>query len=77
MTRGFVTNSQEWLRTYHMRSISETSNSIDKMRFPAKTRKRLPWRKNTEEFLRWDVHNLRQYSHLRYLQPHMVGPMAG
>ena len=60
-----------------MRSISETSNSMDKARFHANIRKRLPWRKDVEEFLRRDVHNVRQYSYLRYLEPELVRPMAG
>jgi hypothetical protein len=60
-----------------VRSISETSNSIDRARFPLKIRNRLPWRKNVEEFLGRDVHNVRQYSYLRYLQPEVVRPMAG
>ncbi len=77
MTYEFVEDPQEWLRAYHMRSISETVNSMDKARFPARIRKRLPWRKGTEEFLRRDVHNVRQYAYLRYLEPELVRPMAG
>ncbi len=77
MTYEFVDDPQEYLRAYHMRSISETGNSMDKARFPGKIRKRLSWRKRTEELLRKDVHNARQYSYLRYLQPGLVRPMAG
>jgi hypothetical protein len=50
---------------------------MDKTRFPAKIRKRLAWRKRTEELLRKDVHNASQYSYLRYLEPKLVRPMAG
>ena len=50
---------------------------MDKARFHANIRKRLPWRKDVEEFLRRDVHNVRQYSYLRYLEPELVRPMAG
>jgi transposase len=77
MTYEFVEDPQKFLERYHMRSISETGNSMDKTRFPAKIRKRLAWRKRTEELLRKDVHNARQYSYLRYLEPKLVRPMAG
>jgi transposase len=77
MTYELVKDPQGWLEAYHMRSISETVNSMDKTRFPAKIRKRLYWRKRTEELLRKDVHNVRQYSYLRYLEPDLVRPMAG
>jgi transposase len=77
MTYEFVDDPQHWLEEYHMRSISETGNSMDKMRFPGKIKKRLAWRKRTEELLRKDVHNARQYSYLRYLEPKLVSPIAG
>jgi transposase len=77
MAYEFVDDPQAYLRTYHMRSISETVNSMDKARFPTKVRKRLPWRKRTEQLLRKDVHNARQYSYLQYLEPELVKPMAG
>jgi transposase len=77
MTYEFVDDPQEYLRVYHMRSISETANSMDKARFPARIRKRLSWRKRTEEFLRKDVHNVRQYCYLRYLEPDLVRSMTG
>lgn len=77
MTYEFVDDPQKYLGVYHMRSISETANSMEKMRFPVKIRKRLSWRKRTEELLRKDVHNARQYSYLRYLEPRLVKPMAG
>lgn len=77
MTYEFVDDPQKFLEAYHMRSISETGNSMDKTRFPWKIRKRLAWRKRTEELLRKDVHNVRQHSYLRYLEPRLVRPMAG
>ncbi|MDG7001145.1 MAG: hypothetical protein JRN15_18780, partial [Nitrososphaerota archaeon] len=72
MTYELVADPQTWLATYHMRSISETVNSMEKRRFPSKLRKKLTMRKDTEEFLRQDVHNLRQYSYLSYLQPDLI-----
>jgi transposase len=75
MLYGFVDDPQQWLRVYHMRSISETANSMDKRRFPSKLKKRLAWRKDVESFLRRDVHNIRQYSYLSYLQPDLIKKM--
>lgn len=75
MMHAFVENPQEWLRVYHMRSISETANSMDKRRFPWKLKKRLAWRKQAESFLRRDVHNIRQYSYLSYLEPDLIREM--
>jgi transposase len=72
MTYGLVQDPQGWLQTYHMRSISESVNSVDKRRFPWKLKKKLAWRKETESLLRRDVYNVRQYSYLSYLQPDMV-----
>jgi len=72
MMYEFVDDPQRWLSIYHMRSISETANSMDKRRFPWKLRKRLAWRKDVESFLRRDVHNIRQYSYLSYLQPDLI-----
>ena len=72
MMYEFVDDPQRWLSIYHMRSISETANSMDKRRFPWKVKKRLAWRKDVESFLRRDVHNIRQYSYLSYLQPDLI-----
>lgn len=77
MMYGLVEDPQGWLRVYHMRSISESVNSVDKRRFPWKLKKRLPWRKETESFLRRDVYNVRQYSYLSCLQPDMVVKLTG
>ena len=75
MMYAFVDDPQRWLSVYHMRSISETANSMDKRRFPWKLKKRLAWRKDVESFLRRDVHNIRQYSYLSYLQPDLIKKM--
>ena len=45
-------NPQEWLEEDHMRSISESVNSMMKRKMPAKIRKKLPERKKTEEILK-------------------------
>jgi transposase len=75
MMYEFVDDPQRWLRVYHMRSVSETANSMDKRRFPWKLKKRLAWRKDVESFLRRDVHNIRQYSYLSYLEPDLIKKM--
>ena len=72
MLYGFVDNTQEWLQEYHMRSISESVNSMMKRNMPVKVRKKLPLRKNTEEILKINMHNLRQYSYLRHTDPEMI-----
>jgi transposase len=75
MTLGLVADPQRWLEEYHMRSISETVNSMEEARLPTKVRKKLSMRRNTEEFLKQDVHNLRRYGYLGYLQPKMINPV--
>ena len=72
MLYALITDPQKWLEGYHDRSISETGNSMDKKRFPAKIRKKLSERKGTEETLRINVHNVRQIGYLRYLAPHLL-----
>lgn len=72
MTHSLVDDPKSWLETYHMRSLSETVNSIEKRRFPQKLRKRIATRRGVEAFLRRDVHNLRQYSYLTYLEPDLI-----
>ena len=72
MMYEFVEDPQQYLKVYHMRSISETANSMDERRFPWKLKKRLAWRKQAESFIRRDVHNIRQYSYLSYLEPDLI-----
>ena len=55
-----------------MRSISESVNSMMKRKMPVKVRKKLPMRKKTEEILKINMHNLRQYSYLRHTDPEMI-----
>jgi transposase len=68
----FVDDPQSWLHVYHMRSISESINSVDKRKFPWKLRKKLAWRRAAESFLRRQIYNIRQYHNLSYLQPSMI-----
>ncbi len=72
MTHALVLDPQQWLSVYHMRSNAETVMSMLKRRLPAKIRKKLPERKKTEEFLKADVHNVRQCCYLTYTHPEML-----
>ena len=67
---------QEWLEHYHMRSISETVNSMVKCRFGAPLRKRLESRKETETRLKLVGHNIRRVGYLEIMGdvvPHWRG----
>ena len=77
MLYNFMDNPQEWLEKYHMRSLSESVNSMMKRKMPAKIRKKLPQRKKTEESLKINMHNLRQYSYLRHTSPEMIRDYRG
>jgi transposase len=72
MLYRFVENPQSWMEQYHMRSISESVNSMIRRKMPVKIRKKLPQRKETEETLKINMHNLRQYSYLRHTNPEMI-----
>lgn len=67
-----ILDPQGFLNVYHDRSISETVNSMMKRREPIPIRKRLPWRKDSEEHLKKDIHNLRQSCYLTYLAPSLT-----
>ena len=58
---------QKWLEQYHMRSISETVNSMVKCRFGAPLRKRLDARKVTETQLKNVAHNVRRIGYLEIM----------
>jgi transposase len=75
MTHELVDDPQGWLRTYHMRSISETVNSMDKTRFPWKIRRRIHHRRDAAGSLRVYIHNIRRYAYMRYIQPEFVSPI--
>ncbi|MHB8395608.1 MAG: transposase [Thermoplasmataceae archaeon] len=59
MRYRFLEETQPWMEQYHMRSISESVNSMMK-------------RKRTEESLKINTHNLRQYCYLRHTDPDMI-----
>jgi transposase len=72
MMHAFVEDPQGWLGEYHMRSISETVNSVDKTRFPWKIRKRLPWRRDAAGAIRVYTYNVRRCVYMAYVQPQYV-----
>ncbi len=64
---------QKWLEQYHMRSISETVNSMVKCRFGAPLRKRLDPRKETEKKLKLVAYDIRRIGYIEILdgiKPH-------
>jgi transposase len=69
MLLAFITNPQKWLEEYHSRSISESSNSVIKRRFPRNLLKRDVTRRKLEAFLRACIYNLRQLNYIHYLCP--------
>jgi transposase len=72
MLHALVTHPQVWFEDYHNRSVSETGNSMLKRRESTKIRKKLSERKDTEETLKFNVHNIRQIGYLWYLAPHFL-----
>jgi hypothetical protein len=59
---------QRWLEHYHMRSISETVNSMVRCRFGAPLRKRLDPRKETETKLKLVAHDIRRIGYIEILE---------
>lgn len=72
ITLDLVKDPQNWLRIFHDRSISETVNSMMKRRESTKIRKRISSRKWIEEFLKGNIHNIRQCCYLIYLAPQYI-----
>jgi transposase len=68
MLLDFIEDPQEWLREYHLRSISETVFSAFKRTFPIPLRKRLVLRRKMEAFGRVCDYNLKRLCYLRYLK---------
>ncbi|MEA1904291.1 MAG: transposase [Candidatus Hadarchaeota archaeon] len=68
MLLNFIENPQRWLRSYHLRSISEAAFSTYKRDFPAPLRKRILRRRKGEAFARACDYNLKRLCYLRYLQ---------
>ena len=67
MLGSLYNNPQNWLEQYHMRSISETVNSMIKIRFGDRITRRLDYRKKTQTFLKQVAHNVRRMGYLKIL----------
>lgn len=67
MLLAFIVDPQKWLEEYHIRSISESGNSVLKRRFPRNLLKRDYTRRKCEAFSRACIYNLRQLNYIHYL----------
>lgn len=67
MLLEFLHTTQQWLREYHMRSLSETRNSTDKRVFPRPLLKRLVNRRHVEGYAEACRYNVRQLVYIHYL----------
>jgi transposase len=68
MLLDFMDDPQQWLREYHLRSISETVFSTYKRGFPAPLQKRIPQRRKKEAFGRVCDYNMKRLCYLRHLK---------
>lgn len=66
MLLDFINYTQQWLREYHTRSISETRNSTDKRVFTRPLLKRLDCRRHVEGYARACRYNIRQLVYVHY-----------
>lgn len=68
MHYGFIQNTQEWLRDYHKRSLSETVNSTYLRMFPKPLARRVRSRRLYEAFARTCDYNIKRLVYLKYLE---------
>jgi transposase len=68
MHYSFVENTQEWLREYHKRSLSETVNSTYLRMFPKPLARRMRLRRKYEAFTRACGYNIKRLVYLKYLE---------
>lgn len=68
MVFPLLEDPQDWMRHYHMRSISETVNSMIECRFGYPLRKRLDPRKETETRLKLVGHNIRRVAYIQIIE---------
>jgi transposase len=71
MLSQFIKDPQSWLRQYHQRSISESVNSAFLRMFEKKLTRRIRSRRITESIARACDYNIKRFSYLRYLAPHL------
>ncbi len=71
MFHQLIEDPQAWLRDYHQRSVSESVNSAFKRMFEKKLTRRIRSRRITESMIRSCDYNIKRFSYLRYLAPHL------
>lgn len=67
MVADLLDHPQQWLEDYHLRSISETGNSVINRANPQPLRKKRERRIETEDFLRGVAYNVKRLAYLAYL----------
>lgn len=67
MLADLLDHPQEWLRLYHGRSNSETGWSVIDKLCPRPLRKRIDERKETEDYARGVVYNIKRLAYLTFL----------
>lgn len=67
MVADLLDHPQEWLGTFHQRSISECGFSVINRDNPRPLRKKLDRRVETEDFLRGVVYNIKRLAYLTHL----------
>lgn len=72
MHYDFIENTQDWLREYHQRSISETVNSALLRMYPRPLSKRIRARRIVESFTRRCGYNIKRLVYLQYLEDIVV-----
>jgi len=68
MLNSLLKDPQAWLEEYHMRSISETVNSMVQSRFGVPLKKRLDPRRVTETLLKLVAHDVRRVGYLEVFE---------
>jgi transposase len=68
MLVDLVEHPQDWLREYHSRSIVESAFSVLKRDYPNPLRRKVPFRRRQEAFIRVCNYNLKRLCYLSYLQ---------
>lgn len=66
MLLGFLNNTQEWLEEYHIRSTTESRNSVDKRIDTRPLLKKIECRRHTEAYARTLKYNIRQLVYIHY-----------
>ena len=68
MLHSLWKDPEAWLEEYHLRSISETVNSMVKSRFGVPLKKRLDPRRETETLLKLVAHDVRRVGYLEVFE---------